>query len=120
MARAIQKILRYVGEKLIGVEETMRRRSNEQFEDAVRETSSQKTKYEVWVSADGRSTSVWDMDSSHCKNALALVIRCLRENKVAYRRADGRVVFAKALHNMIDGQIAWQDEETGSFGRTNE
>ena len=65
----------------------------------------------VWVSADGRRTNVEDMEPTHAKHALALIVRRLSENKCAYLNSEGRVTFAELMPNLVEDKVAFQDDQ---------
>lgn len=73
---------------------------------------------ELWTSADGRQTKIGEMEEAHCRHALAMIMRQLRNNNVAYLTDNNRVAFAPVMRGLVDDEIAWQDPKTNAISYT--
>jgi hypothetical protein len=65
---------------------------------------------EVWVSQDGRRTTIEEMEPTHAKHIVAKLLRELEDGKCAYMSKDGRVVYAPLMEGLVDDEKAFIDD----------
>lgn len=64
-----------------------------------------------WVSKDGRRTKVIDMEPTHAKHIVALLVRELNDGKCAYLDSTGKIAFAHLMEQLVDGKKAFIDDQ---------
>lgn len=64
-----------------------------------------------WISKDGSRTKIADMEPTHAKHIVALMIRELQQNKCAYLNSEGRVEFATLMDQLVDNKVAFVDDD---------
>ena len=66
---------------------------------------------EIWVSSDGAAHRIADMDESHVKNALAMIVHKVRTDHAAVMSRNGKVTFYPILHTLKDEYGSFIDED---------
>lgn len=110
-----EKFLMWLAAKCVGLAKAKRMRDACKLEVGV----VPKAYEEKWISSDGTKLNIGDMEPTHVKHALALVMRRLRAGEVAYVSKSDRIAFAPAMYDLIDGEIAFEVKETGTINSTN-